>query len=726
MKRLHWLTLLGVSGAGLSALLLGQSVLGQPEAKAPLLPLPPGVVIQVENAGGPKAAPELPQFPPATPSSPLFPDAPSSPPALPRTPSAPLISAAPLTIEVAPAAPQKLVPMPVSFDVQPGKQQPALSIEWVAPASIRINQPMACQIVVRNTSTTPAQNVVVRHRPTQGVVCKASEPNALNDGGELHWSLGTMAPEQTRRIDLTLVAQTRGPIDYHATISFAAVAAHQVQVREPMLAVKMSGPDKVIAGENVTLLFAISNPGDGIAEGIKLKTMLPDGLEHPRGKVVDFEVGNLAPKESKVVQLICQAKGNGLQKCTITVNGDGGLAASDSAQVDVLMPKLDVAMSGPKLRYLDRHAVYVLKVSNPGSAPASNVEVQKSIPIGFKFHQANHGGQYLEATRLVSWNLGELQPGESKDIAVDLIPVEPGEHRLVAQAKAARGLKSEADARTIVEGLPSLFIEVGHIDDPLEVGAETAYEIRLMNAGTKVETNLEVVCTLPDQLEFKGAKCSTTLRYRQEGRELIFEPLPRLAPKADVIYRVQVKGIAPGDVRFRTKIKSDGLKEPVLREESTRVYSDEGPVKSAPLAPTPVPSPRSTSVPIAPLPTPAPSTSTPAPAPIALPITSTPLPKTLPIPAPSTSIPAPAASALPIPAPSASKSIPAPSPLPIPAPSPLPGMGVPLPTPAPTQGASAAPIPPPLTPNTTSTPIPLPTPPMLPTPSTLPVVPGKS
>src|SRR5206468_1173082 len=105
---------------------------------------------------------------------------------------------------------------------------------------------------------------------------------------------------------------------------------------------------------------------------------------------------------------ICQAKGSGAQKCTITVNGDGGLSASDSTQLDILMPKLDVAMSGPKMRYLDRHAIYVLKVTNPGSAPASNIEVQELIPAGFKFHKANHGGKYQEATRLVSWNLGEL------------------------------------------------------------------------------------------------------------------------------------------------------------------------------------------------------------------------------------------------------------------------------------------------------------------------------
>ena len=100
-----------------------------------------------------------------------------------------------------------------------------------------------------------------------------------------------------------------------ASVTFTAVAGHQVQVREPMLAVKMRRPEKVIAGETVNLQFVVSNPGDGVAERVKVKVMLPDGLEHPRGKVVEFDVGNVAPKEARTVQLACVA--NGCRPCRI-------------------------------------------------------------------------------------------------------------------------------------------------------------------------------------------------------------------------------------------------------------------------------------------------------------------------------------------------------------------------------------------------------------------------
>jgi hypothetical protein len=71
------------------------------------------------------------------------------------------------------------------------------------------------------------------------------------------------------------------------------------------------------------------------------------------------------------------------------------------------------------------------------------------------------------------------------------------------------------------------------------------------------------------------ATSAANCKFRVEGKKVIFEPLPRLAPRADVLYRITVRGIAPGDARFRARITADNLSEPVLKEESTRVYADD-------------------------------------------------------------------------------------------------------------------------------------------------------
>jgi uncharacterized repeat protein (TIGR01451 family) len=659
MKRIHLWTLLGVAGAGLLAALLGPTVLGQPEPKVPFS-LPP------ELMAPPKGMPDAPAVEAMLPELksgdvPMTVADPPQPVSLPQiirtetvaqtVPSSHGIkrgSGATVALSSAENEVLRQRDSAASLNESAGKQQPAVSIEWVGPTDARIRQPMPCQILVRNASSVPAQNVIVRHRLGQGVVVKACEPKAANENGELVWNLGTLAPEQTLRIDLTLVSQTRGAMNCHASVTSTAVAGHQVQVREPLLAVVVRAPEKAEAGETVTLQCAVSNPGDGVAEQVKLKVMLPEGLEHPRGKVVEFDIGNVAPSELRTVPVSCIAKATGPQNCTIVASADGNLTCKDTARFEIMLRRLDIALAGPKLRYLYRHAVYTLTVTNPGKIPAANIEVHEVVPAGFRVHQAQ-GAKYHEGTGLISWSIGELQPGQSKDFAVDLIPIKIGEHHLIAHAKPARGLKTEGEMRTLVEGLPSLEIEVNHLDDPIEVGAETAFEIRVANKGTEAENNIEVVCTLPDQLEFVGARCTTTLRYRQEGHEVIFEKMPRLAPRAEEIFRVQVKGVAPGDIRFRTRIRADGLVEPVQREESMRIYSDEAPQKHG-LSNRPIDASR-----------PMPPTGPPTPSPLPLPAPAMPMFPAPANPAPGSPLPTP------LPAPAAPIGLPPPTPLPAPA-----------------------------------------------------------
>src|SRR6516225_2474553 len=124
-------------------------------------------------------------------------------------------------------------------------------------------------------------------------------------------------------------------------------------------------------------------------------------------------------------------------------------------------------------------------------------------------------------------------------------------------ARAARGLYSEAGIETRVEGFSAMLVELGELDDPVEVGANCRYELRVTNTGSKTETNIQVVCTLPDKMEFWGAQGAGNCHHRVEGKEVVFETLPRLAPRADAIFRVNTRPTAPGDVRFQVRVKAD-------------------------------------------------------------------------------------------------------------------------------------------------------------------------
>jgi len=116
-------------------------------------------------------------------------------------------------------------------------------------------------------------------------------------------------------------------------------------------------------------------------------------------------------------------------------------------------------------------------------------------------------------------------------------------------------------------------LEVVDVVDPIEVGGETTYEIRVLNQGSKAATSLQLAVQLPPQLQPLAAEGPA--RHTVAGNAVRFEPLARLAPKADTTYRVRAKGLQPGDLRTRVQLITDDMQSPVTKETSTRVYADE-------------------------------------------------------------------------------------------------------------------------------------------------------
>lgn len=460
----------------------------------------------------------------------------------------------------------------VAPDNPVGRQEPAVSLEWIGPPVAKLGRPADYTIVVRNVCNIPVQQTMVRVRVPQGMTVNATEPKAIAEGNVLMWELGTMMPKQEKNLQVKLVPDGRGNARCQAWVTFTGSSTMPIKVTEPKLVLKTQAPERVMAGDAATFVLTVTNPGDGPAEQVKIRADLSEGLEHVKGHKVDFEIGNLAAGETRSVQLICATKMGGLQTCDALAEADGDLRSQDRAALNVIMPRLDLEATGPKVRYLDRPATYTFKVTNPGDAAATNVTINDVIPPGFKFTTASDGGRHDFSTRTVSWFLGELGPNQSKEVKLNVVAINPGEFQHKASAQAARGLKVEAEVGTKVEGLSAILLEVVDTEDPIEGGSETSYEIRVTNTGSKTETDIRLSCLIPDQMQFKDAQGPS--RHHEQGKEVVFEALPKLAPRADAIYRVNVKAVAPGSVRFKAQLTSTNLQEPVIEQEATRIYDD--------------------------------------------------------------------------------------------------------------------------------------------------------
>jgi uncharacterized repeat protein (TIGR01451 family) len=450
--------------------------------------------------------------------------------------------------------------------------EPAVSIEWIGSPTLKVRQPAEYSLVVRNLSGVGVQQVQARVRLPKGLTVAVTEPKGVMENGLLVWELGTMAPHQERTLHVRLLAEARGDLAPEAWVTFTCAAPLHLHVHEPCLVLKTQVPDQILVGDAATLAFTVTNTGDAAADKIKIQANLSEGLEHASGKQLEFNVGTLNPGESRGATLVCSPKTGGKHTCQARAEGEGGLLAHDLVVLSAVAPRLQVQASGPGLRYVERKAVYTFRVHNPGDAAATNVVLVDVVPEGFKFVSASDGGQHDAPGRQISWFLNELGPGQTKEVHLELLPILLGEHRQQIVAQAAHGLKAEIETKTKVEGLAAIVTEVVDTEDPIEVGAETTYEVRIINTGSKDDTDLKLVCTVPDKMEFKTAQGPTP--FHAEGKKIVFNALPQLSPRADALYRITAKGVAAGDVRFLVQVTSANVVEPITRTESTRIYAD--------------------------------------------------------------------------------------------------------------------------------------------------------
>jgi uncharacterized repeat protein (TIGR01451 family) len=455
-----------------------------------------------------------------------------------------------------------------------GPQSPQVTIQKLAPPEIQVGRSATFKTIVRNTGPIPASQVEVRDMIPKGTRLLSTAPRAeQGPRGEVVWTLGTLRPGEESAVEMELMPTAEGEIGSVATVHFGADASAKTICTRPDIAVQTTAPAQALIGEKIALQITVSNPGSGVATGVVLEEHLPAGLQHPAGSELEYNIGVLKPGESKKLDLEVVAAAAGPVTNMISVRADGNLRREDRLQMEVVAPKLDIVMEGPKKRYLEREATYQLSVSNPGTAAAQGVELAAYLPAGMKFVSANNQGHYDEVSRAVFWRLEQLPTRETGTVELVALPVEPGQQSIKLRGSAQKVQTIEKEQPVVVEGIAAVMFQVADSVDPIEVGGEATYQVRVVNQGSKAAGNVQLMATLPPEMQALSAEGPT--RYAVQGNNVIFEGLARLAPKAEAVYHLRVKGVRPGDLVVKFQLKTDEIQRWITKEESTQVFADE-------------------------------------------------------------------------------------------------------------------------------------------------------
>ncbi|MDB5385680.1 MAG: omcB 2 [Planctomycetaceae bacterium] len=450
---------------------------------------------------------------------------------------------------------------------------PQVDVQWEPRGEVTLGQECKCALVVHNSGKVAACDVIVEANFPESVRLVNAKPLPKEATSRLEWQFGSLAAGEKKVIELMIVPTKRGELAASAQVRFTGTAATSFQVSEPLLTTVVKMAEEIHLGEPASATVTVSNPGTGTAQNVMVQAILPAGLSSTSGKEILTELGPIGAGETRTMRLALIATAGGDQVLkVIAKSSTAELEHTATAKIVVLAPSLALKATGPSLRYVNRAAKYLLTVTNNSNASTDNVRISQKVHSGFEFARADHGGQWDSQGRTVSWYLGHLDAGQSMAVELELMPKETGEFQQQFRVVGDSGAQATAEVATRVEGAASLVMEVKDGDDPVEVGTETMFEVRVRNDGSKSAHKVAISLELPPDVELVNVDGPT--KHLFESGMLIFKPLAELAAGDSATFKVFIKATAAGTTKLRARLTSESIQKPLIVEEATQFYQE--------------------------------------------------------------------------------------------------------------------------------------------------------
>jgi uncharacterized repeat protein (TIGR01451 family) len=445
----------------------------------------------------------------------------------------------------------------------------ALMLHQVMPVEVRRGAEFGYEYHVTNMTQGTLQNVAVVLESQSNLEVLSATPAAMASAGGTVWSLGDLGPCETKVIKVNARARDTGLAANCVSASYNNSLCATTNVVDPALAIEKKATPRALKCDPITLTYNVCNTGTGVTTGVVVRDTLPAGLTVNGSRNVEIPVGDLAAGECREVSVIAMASETGEFSSPASArSGDGLTADSGRPATVVVAPKLTITCVARENQYINRNSEYRFEVTNTGDGVAANTVVNVAVPASSEFVSASSGGAPVGGS--IAFPVGDLNPGQSKTVSVTTLSRVAGAVRVAASASAVCAEPVNTACETVYRGIPAILLEVVDIHDPVEVGQETTYVIRVTNQGSADDRNVVVKCILPDELAYVSSSGATPSRV--EGQTVTFGTETVLNPQEVVEWRLTVRAIGEGDVRFAVEMTSESFTRPIRETESTNLY----------------------------------------------------------------------------------------------------------------------------------------------------------
>lgn len=223
-------------------------------------------------------------------------------------------------------------------------------------------------------------------------------------------------------------------------------------------------------------------------------------------------------------------------------------------------PVLELSCTAPANVALGRPLTVCPQRANTGDLAERQVDLRMRVPAELAVEHVSVAAGARDGADLV-WRFAPLAPGERREACVTHTPTRAGALHFAAIGSGERGAAATAHCAVDVHGVPAVLLHVIDIGDPVEVGKDVVYEIAVFNQGSTALTQVAIVATLKPQQRYVEGGGDSPLHA--EGQRVIAQPRPELLPRTRAPWRMVVKAVEAGDVRFGIDLTADQFARPV-------------------------------------------------------------------------------------------------------------------------------------------------------------------
>ncbi|HBM15051.1 MAG TPA: hypothetical protein DD381_01675 [Lentisphaeria bacterium] len=322
--------------------------------------------------------------------------------------------------------------------------------------------------------------------------------------------------------------QTVTPINTVETVNYSWQAFPEVS--EPSSAkilIEQKTPKTVKVSEIFECTIDISNRSDFTIAEAMLKQQIPANFtlvnSNPKavidGNHLTWILKNLAP--GTVTPIVVTGKVSTPGTLKYIENTELSFASNAPEHVtDAVRADLTFALTNPKVVVVSEEFPVDMTFRNPGTGVLTNVKIIKQLPDGLLTS---------EGKSRLSMSVGDIAPGQSRDITVNMKTDKPGLYSTTFNATADDGISTNAKME-LKSTKPSIVLAASAPSKRF-VGRIIPYKVSVRNNGDAVTKNIVVKLELPDGVELAAVNENG---FSSKAGQLATWTIPSLLPDATI------------------------------------------------------------------------------------------------------------------------------------------------------------------------------------------------